>query len=144
MNVHWGYRWCFVPFIKNTVYWTWMPLFIYIVVGFSEAFLLWRCSGIMTIWLGLSSNNWSSTSYCEDLNLMPDKIASFPFKLLQGEEPRESEGPKTCVFFFFVCFLLLNEQWIREVFHAEPRCFLSNAFFDALWKIGGLLCLPVF
>lgn len=72
------------------------------------------------------------------LNLMPDKIASFPFKLLQVEEPNESEGPKPVV------FLLLNEQWIREGLHVETRCFLSNAIFDALGKFGGLLCLPVF
>lgn len=118
-----------------------MPLFffiyIYIVVGFSEAFLLWRCSGIMIIWLGLSSNNWSSTSYCVVLNLMPDKIASFPFTLLQGEEPSESEGPKPVV------FLLFNEQWIRQRLHVETRCFLPNAIVDALGKSGRLLCLPV-
>lgn len=135
MNIHWGYKWYFVPFIKNTV--IGHECHFFIVVGFSEAFLLWRCSGIMTIWLGLSSNNWISTSYCVVLNLMPDKIASFPFTLFQGEEPSESEGPK------LVVFLLLNEQWIRQRLF-ETRCFLPNAIFDALGKSGGLLCLPVF
>lgn len=104
----------------------------------SKHFLRWRCSGIMTIWLGLRSNIWSSTSYSVVLNLMPDKIASFPFKWLEGEEPNESKGPKPVVFLF------LNEQWIRKRLHVETRCFLPNAIFDVLGKSSGLLCLPGF
>lgn len=104
--------------------------------------MLSKCSG------NYSTRFEYQTSYHIVLNVMPEKIPSFPFKLSQGADFWNVRKDLNLWCFIFKSCLVLIEQWIRnEADHRETWLWnevsSSRCNFDALGKSGGQLCLPL-